>query len=133
MSGIYDTFREQLIDWMLNGGAPADAVPYVMGVDDSYTFDTAHANLSDLGASDVIDAAELTGFTYTNGVLRADNLLIEGITPGPIVDAFVVFFSWTGGDHLVCYVDSATDASLPVEIVTGKLNILWAAGGICKI
>jgi hypothetical protein len=133
MSAIYDSFREQLIEWLLLGGLPASPVIHVLGVDSTYVFDTTHVDAADLGASVVLPAEPLVNFTYVGGVLRADNLLLEGLTPGPIIDALVVLFTWAGGEALVCYIDSATDASLPMEITTGKLNIIWGASGICKI
>lgn len=135
MSAVYPKFREQLISWALNQNAPAGLAFYAIGVDTDYVYNAAHVNLSSV-ASAAIVAGELalTGVTYVNGILDANDVEWTGLTPGDTLDGFIIYAKSGGGDSwLVCYIDGASDASIPQVIpgTTGKLK--FNASGICKI
>ena len=133
MSGVYPTIRGTLLGWALSGSAPVDAVLKVCGVGTGYTYNAAHNDLTDLGANILFTSAELTGTVSSDGILDAVDEEITGVTPGPTLQGLVVFLEYTGGSALVCFIDSSTDASLPIVLVNTTFGIRWNELGICKI
>lgn len=89
--------------------------------------------LSGLGANILFTSGALTGTVSADGVLDAVDIEVTGVTPGPELDALVVYLEHAGGSALVCYIDSSTDASLPITLVNTTFGIRWNELGICKI
>ena len=136
MSSIYASAREIFLTWLLTGtGAPVGAADVcVIGVKSSYVFDTAHETLADVPGTDIVIAeVVLSSVTLTGGVTDAADLALTGLTPGPTLDALIVYAKWAATEQLLCYIDAATDSSLPLTLSTSKMNISWPIAGIFKI
>lgn len=136
MSAVYPTARENFLTWLLSGaGAPVGAANIcVIGVKDTYVYSAAHAVLAAVAGVDiVIPEVVLTGVTLTGGVIDAADLALTGVTPGPTLDAYVVYAKWAAATQLLFYIDTATDSTLPQILTTAKLNVEWSASGIGKI
>lgn len=136
MSAIYPLARENLLDWALNNSGPASVgLLYMIGVTSGYAFNAAHADLADVPGGDIcIAEVELANSTIAAGVIDGDDIALTGLTPGPTLDALIIYARWpTGESQLIFYIDSDSDASLPLELTTSKLTINWPLAGIGKI
>lgn len=133
MSAVYPTFRGTIFGWALSGGMLIDPELKVCGVSSGYVYSEAHTQLSDLGANILFTSGALTGTVSADGVLDAVDIEVTGVTPGPELDALVVYLEHAGGSALVCFIDSSTDASLPITLVNTTFGIRWNELGICKI
>lgn len=135
MAAVYPKIREQLISWALNQNAPAGLAFYVMGVDADYTYNAAHVNLTSVPAGARITSEKLlTGVTYVNGILDADDQRWIDMTPGDVIRGFVIYLKSGGGDTwLVCYLDTSIDGSIPQTVDSTIGDIIFNASGICKI
>lgn len=135
MSAVYPKIREQLISWAMNQNAPAGLTFYAIGLDTDYTYSAAHVNLASVPVGSRITSEKLlTGVTYVNGILNADDVTWTDMTPGDVLDAFVIYLKSGGGDSfLVCYIDGSTDGSIPQNIESTTGQLIFNASGICKI
>lgn len=133
MSQVYPKLKEQLFTWVFTNTTPADVVLKVCGIDNTYVYDANHDVFEDLGASLIINPVTLPYLTLVNGVVVGDVIGFTGIVPGPVLDALVVYMSWTGGTQLCCWIDDSSDASLPLTLVSTVLSIQWDAQGVFKI
>lgn len=132
-SAVYPKVREQLLSWALHSTGPADNRLKICGVGAGYVYNAAHNELSDLGANITIPGLQLAAVTVTDGVLGAADPVFNGVTIGGSLKAFIVYFDWTIGNQLVCYIDQAVDASLPQTIASSSFGVHLNALGICKI
>jgi hypothetical protein len=100
----------------------------VMLVKDTYTFDDADNDLTDLGAVDNGRSAALGSKTVALGVADAADTTITA-TAAVACDALVIF-QHTGTDataRLIAYIDTAT--GLPVTpAASGVVNVAWDNG-----
>lgn len=133
MSAVYPTFKGTLLTWLFGGGWPTDAELKVAGVSGSYVYNATHSVVSDFSAAQLFGDVLLTGTVSSDGTIDADDVEVTGVTPGPTLDALIVYAEWTGGTALVCYIDSSSDASLPIELTNTEFGIRFNALGICRI
>lgn len=135
MSAVYPKIREQLISWAMNQNAPAGLTFYAIGVDTDYTYSAAHVNLSSVaGAAIIAGEKALSGVTYVNGILDANDVEWTNLVNGDVLDGFIVYLKSGGGDSwLVCYIDSSADSSIPQTIAGSTGSLRFNASGICKI
>lgn len=133
MSGVYPKVREQLLSWAYHHTSPATVAIKVVGVSAAYAYNVSHNEINDLGATVVTPETAVTAPTFTDGILDAEDTVFEGLTPGPTLAGLVVYFSWTGGSQLICFIDASTDASLPQVIASSSYGIHWNPAGICLI
>lgn len=133
MSGWYLDGKEQL----LSRSIPADAGVFVVGVNDEYVFSESDTDFANITAHILLPEAQLSGVTFTNGVLRATNVVWTaagiGITDRSLILAGAIFyFKKDDAGTLLAFVDSA-QAGLPQAVTGVNVTALWDGRGILKL
>jgi hypothetical protein len=133
MSGWYLDGKESL----LARTVPDTAGIFVVGVNDEYTFDESHVDFAPITAHILLPETQLSGVSFTNGVLRATNPKWTAAGAGIvdrslILQGLIVYFQLDTTGTLLAFLDSAA-AGLPQAAsgadVTAKFNAL----GILKL
>jgi len=107
-------FADGAIDWL------TDTIRVAV-VSSTYTFSTAHDFYDDV--SGVLAVGTVAGKTDTDGILDADDLLIQGITGTP--DA-VILHKWTGvasTSPLLFYFDDGP--GIGITLAGEDFKIIW--------
>lgn len=135
VSAVYPLARQRVMEWILNGNAPTDAVFYAIGVDDTYVYSESHELIGDvLAGSIVAPAYELvTPTVLTGGYLDAADILYEGLDDTDTIEAIIIYVTFTGGSLLMAFIDQATDGSLPQPIDSTKAAVYFNALGIFRL
>ncbi len=100
----------------------------------TYTYDAAHNAYDDLSGVVGSESGAFASKTTTAGVFDAADISFTAVT-GATAEA-VVIFKDTGTpstDLLIAYIDSTSNASLPVTPNGGDINVAWNASGIFAI
>lgn len=135
MSGFY----LEGLQGLLERSIPAEALIFVAGINDEYTFNSAH-DLSNINPDHIVlPAEELADATFINGVLDGTdtewfNVLIPEEPISPNLAAAVIYFSWNAGANtsLLAYIDSAS-AGLPQTLTGVNVTAKWSIPGILSI
>ncbi len=140
MSGFYNAGLEGLLARTI----PAEAIFYVFGVNDDYTFDANHVHQSDLNQDYIIlPFYELVNVTMTNGVLNSDDpkwiKAGDGIGGGISLNlqGVILAMQWpTGGDgsanKLLAFIDSA-QVGLPMTLTQVNVTAVISDSGWLRI
>jgi hypothetical protein len=135
MSGFYSTALQGLLERTI----PAEAIFYVFGVNDDYTFDSSHATTDDIdGDLVILPSQELINVTMVNGVLDSDNpkwlKAGEGIAEGISLNlaGVVIVMVWESGNRLLAFIDSAI-VGLPLTLTQVNVTAVINDSGWLKI
>jgi len=123
---IFDSAKQK----MLQTGLALDTtnIKAVLVDTGAYTFSSAHANLSDIGAgARIATSGNFASKTVTNGVFNAANLTFTAVS-GASVEALVIYSDSgvAGTSYLVTWFDTVT--GLPVTPNGGDINVTWDTG-----
>ena len=132
MSAVYPKYREKLVDWALNQSAPAGLDFYVIGVDATYVYDAAHNDLADVTGITIAEQP-LANLTFTNGIIDADDISVEGLDISDDLDALIIYLKdGAAASYLAAYIDESADGSIPQGIDSTQGVISWHSGGIFR-
>jgi hypothetical protein len=122
---LYPKGREGFLDGSIDWDTDDIRVALV---ESTYTFNTAHDFLDDLGTNDNGRSAALAGKTVTDGVADANNTTITAT--GALACNALVIYKYNASDaaaRLIAYIDSAT--GLPFTPGASQVvNITWDDG-----
>lgn len=133
MSQIYSLGRQTLIGWGIDNLTPAGLALQVCAVNSGYQFLESHSVFADLGSTITAAPAAIPDWDYLNGVLVGDNVYFSGVTPGAVLSALIVFFTWPGNSLLLGYINESIDGSLPAVSLTSVSEVNWNPSGIIKL
>lgn len=94
---------------------------------DDYTFSAAHEFWDDVAAGAVIDEANLSNASVTNGVFDADDVEFTGVS-GDQFEA-IILYQDTGNaatSRLIAYIDTGT--GFPLTPNGGDITVQWDNG-----
>ena len=133
MSGWYVDGKEQL----LARTVPGEAGVFAVGVNEDYDYDESHTDFTFITPCILLPEKELTGVTFTDGVLRASNpVWLEagaGISDRSLnLIGVVIYFQLEDAGTLLAFIDSAS-AGLPQTLEGVKVTAKWASAGILKL
>lgn len=124
-NALYPKGKEKILSAAINFAT--DTIKAVL-VSSGYTYSTAHEFLSDLGATTLGAAQELTSKTVTGGAFDAADVTFPTLTAGNTVKALVLFKDTgvAGSSPLIDYIDDVT--GLPMATNGGDVQIQWSNG-----
>ena len=133
-NAVYPNALEAFLQAEIN--MSSDDIRVVLVDTGAYTYAGTHEFLSDIGASARIatSAADATSKTFADGVFDCDDTVIAGVS-GATVEA-IVLYQHTGSDstaRLIAYIDTTSNASLPLTPNGGSVTITYDAGGVFSI
>jgi hypothetical protein len=133
LSGFYNQGREDLLARVI----PAEAKIVAYGVNDGYVFDATHTSGTDFEPYLILAEKELTGVSFTDGILRADNAQWTAAGQGIVgkslqLTGLILAFSLDDVGTLFAYIDSAS-AGLPSMLTGVNVTALWDSRGILKL
>jgi hypothetical protein len=127
------------IEGLMSGQIDLDTAAIKVALVRGYTFSAAHKFVSDVtGASGTLNgtSAALSSVSITGGVLDASDTVIAA-TASANDHSLLVFqaSAVTGGSdvasssqRLICWLDTASDSSLPIQPGTGNVAVNWSNG-----
>lgn len=134
MSALYPGFLQSILEAFFLGNQPTDEITImVQPMKADYVFASTHLRLSDLGGHIMGTPVALTGITLDDGIFDADNVALEGLGIGDVVEAVVLYAKWLTGDRLMIYIDSGSTDSLPLTLRSGAALVEWNPQGVFKI
>lgn len=137
MSGFYLDGKEQLLARTI----PAEAGIYVIGVNEDYEYDAGHTEFASFSPYILLPEQELSNVSFTNGILRADN--VEWIAAAAGVDdrslnlqGVALYFQWDDGGtpvgSFICFINRAI-VGLPQTLKGVNVTCRWSTLGIFKL
>ena len=134
-NAIYPKAKEKLLQWTLATGKPAGAATIcLIGVKNTYVYSPAHEAIADVAETHVVaPEAVIENPTFTNGILNGDDALLDGMSVGETLHAFVVYAKWADTSVLLCYMDTPTVATIPQEIYSAGGLVEFSADGIFQL
>lgn len=135
MSHVYPTLKSLVWDSILNGAAPQGSGPTfrAIAVGLGYSYNPLHSVFADLGGAGMGDAGPLTTVTHVNGLIKADNINLSGLTIGATMKGIVVYLSWVGGTQLCAYIDQGIDFDFPYVFDEAQFIVRWNPAGIFQL
>lgn len=133
MSGWFLDGKESLLARTI----PADAGVYVVGVNDEYVFNESDADFSGITPHILLPEAQLSGVSFTGGVLRASNQRWTAAGAGVldrslILVGLIFYFQKDDVGTLLAFADSAS-AGLPQTVTGSDVTAKWSPNGIFKL
>lgn len=130
-NAVYPTARTAILNYALlnTGGFNAFDVRAVL-VTSTYTYNTAHDFYNDLTGT-ISSAVALTSEAVSGAFFDSANVTFPSVAGGTTFNA-VVLYQHTGTDstaNLLAYIDTTSDASLPVTSNGGDITVNVNAGG----
>lgn len=133
MSAVYPKFRQSLLQWSVDV-IPAGMTYHAVAVDSTYVYDPAHWGQADISGSVISQVMELVVTDFTDGIIKADTVVLEGLVQGVSVAGVIVVLTDQNAEfHLVCFIDESSDGSMPQLINTDTGEVRWNPSGICRI
>jgi len=133
MSGFYDDGLEQLLARTI----PTEAGVWALGVNEDYIYDRTHTDPAIFTPHILLPEQQLSGVSFTGGVLNADDTQWlaagAGVTDRSLVlKGIIIYFQLDTTGSLLAYIDSAS-AGLPSTLEGTNVTAQWDARGILKI
>lgn len=133
MSGWYLDGKESLLARTI----PSDAGVYAVGVNNEYVFDESHTDFTFVTPHILLPEAQLSGVSFSAGVLRATNqpwvAAGAGITDRSLIlNGLIIYFQKDAVGTLLAFIDSAT-AGLPQTVTGANVTAHFSALGILKL
>jgi hypothetical protein len=133
VSGWYLDGKESLLARTI----AADAGVYAVGVNDEYVFDESHTDFTFVTPHILLPEAQLSGVSFSAGVLRATNqqwiAAGAGITDRSLIlNGLIIYFQKDAVGTLLAFVDSAS-AGLPQTVTGVNVTAHFNAAGILKL
>lgn len=123
-NALYPKAVQRFMDALID--LPTDTIK-VSGVTSAYIYSSAHEYYSSLAG--VSFTATLAGKTITDGVFDANDVVLTGLTPGPTVNALVIWKD-TGNaatSPLIYYADTfASGVPISVTLTGAQVTITWS-------
>lgn len=134
-NAIYPLAKQRLLEWAFNGNGPGGAASLcVIGVKSGYVYSASHSTLADVSGSEIIvPESPLGNPTFTLGVIDADDEDLSGMTTGQTLDAFIVYMKWASATLLLCYMDTASNGSIPTTINASTGLLQFPVEGIMSL
>ncbi len=134
MSGWYTVGKEDLLSRVI----PAEALVYVLGVNNGYVFDASHTDFALFTPHILLPEQALPNPSFAGGVLDGDNM-VWFAAAGDVEDdrslllqGVVVYFKLGDVGTLLAFIDSAS-AGLPQTLTGVNVTAKWNPAGILKL
>jgi len=136
MNQIYPKALQKFLESYANADGPAtDSELKLIPVGEDYVWSAAHETLADLGDNVLSGPLEIGGVTFTNGIIKGNNLvnILREVTESIPVQAFVLYFENATDTLLVGFLDTSSNGGLPAVLGSNSFNVTWNAQGILRI